>query len=215
LRAGKESRLGQGTRRQRELERHRMEVLDAAERLLARQPYTSISVQQIAEESEFSVGYLYKLFASKDELYLALVEHRKDEILELIESVSEQATCFTEGLRTLVSSIQIWLREHEGFARDNRTELMVLLQRHHKCVEDLEEKDARMQRPVLALFGRGIEEGVVGGADPELMARTLRALIWGYTSDDFHPAEETLSNHAEHIVQIILRTYSPHWKEHD
>lgn len=203
------------SRRQRELDRHRIEALEAAERLLVRQSYPSISVQQIAEESEFSVGYLYKLFPSKDELYLTLVEIRKTEILELLQGVIAEDLSFSEGLEKLVKSIQCWLGEHEGFARDNRAELMVLFRRHREQMEVITETEAQMERPVVALFQKGIDEGIVCGAKPEIMASSLRALIWGFMADDVHLEKEAWSKHADRIVQIILRTYSPVWKEHE
>ncbi len=205
----------QPTRRERELARHRSEALEAAERLLARQPYSSISVQEIAVEAEFSVGYLYKLFPSKDELYLALVELRKNEVLELIRNALDSGGDFTCALRELVECILGWLSDHHGFVRDNRAELMALFKRHRDAIVNLNEKDVEMHRPVVALFRRGIAEGMVEGESPERMASTFRTLIWGAISDDFHREMELPNLDAEHIVQIILRTYSPHWKEHE
>ncbi len=205
----------QPSRRERELERHRSEAFEAAERLLARQPYSSISVQEIAEEAEFSVGYLYKLFPSKDELYLALVELRKNEVLELIRGTIGRMSDFRSALNELVDGILNWLNEHQGFARDNRAELMILFRRHRTAIENLSEKDAEMNRPVVALFKKGIAEGVITGASPELMASTFKTLIWGAISDEFHHGVEHPNLESEHIVQIILRTYSPHWKEHE
>ncbi len=203
------------SRRERELNRHRAEALDAAERLLAGRPYPSISVQQIAEEAEFSVGYLYKLFASKDDLYLALLDSRKNDVLLLVQKAHAETSDFSQGLTQLVTGIQSWLREHVGIARDNRSELMMLCHRRRRSVEAIAEKDAEMHRAVVALFQRGINEGTLGGADSDQMAQTLRALIWGFMSDDFHAEECVSAIDADHIIQIILRSYSPHWKEHD
>lgn len=205
----------QPTRRERDLARHRAEAMDAAERLLERLPYTSITVQAIADEAEFSVGYLYKLFPSKDELYLALVETRKGEVLALIEKVQSEAESFSEGLRQMVEGMLTWLEEHAGFARDNRSEITVLFRRHHKCVDAIVKKDEQMGRPVVALFQMGIDEGVVSGAEPLVMANLLRALIWGTMANEFHREDQSHLLNADQIVQIILRTYSPHWKEHD
>ncbi len=203
------------TRRERDLVRHQAEAMDAAERLLVKLPYSSITVQAIAEEAEFSVGYLYKLFPSKDELYLSLVEARKSEIFQLVKKVEKDESTFEESLKTLVGGILDWFQAHQGFVRDNRSELMVLFKRHHKSVEAIAKKDAEMRRPLLALFQKGIDEGQVNGTSADLMARTLRTLLWGTMSDDIHHDAEGESLNADQIVQIILRTYSPHWKEHE
>jgi len=203
------------TRREREQARHRDEALAAAERLLAELPYSAISVQRIAEEAEFSVGYLYKLFPSKDELYLSLVEERKAELLDGVREVVEGSSEFGDGLTRVLDAVEEWVGRHPGFARDNRAELMLLFHRDRDRAEAILEKDRLMTPLLVELFRRGVREGVVGGESPERMARTFRALVWGFMADDLHLMQETRPEYRETIMQILLRTYSRVWTEND
>lgn len=202
------------SRRERERARHRREALAAAERLLAELPYTAISVQRIAAEAEFSVGYLYKLFPSKDDLYLSLVGARKDELLEAVRAAAGRAPEFRRGLLDVVRAVEDWIRRHPGLARDNRAELLALFQRRRDHERSLLDRDRLMQPLLVELFRRGIAAGEVAGAPPEEMARTLRALIWGFLGDAHRGGEERPVGAAT-IVEILLRTYSRVWTEDD
>ena len=66
-----EANHGYLPRKERELKRHQAELLQATENLLARKRLHEITVQDIAAESEFSVGYIYKLFPNKEEILAA------------------------------------------------------------------------------------------------------------------------------------------------
>ncbi len=61
------------TRRERERQRHRREVLAAALNLFSRRGFDKTTMADIAEQAEFAVGTLYKLFKDKNALYRALI----------------------------------------------------------------------------------------------------------------------------------------------
>ncbi len=65
---------GATTRKERERERHRNEILTAAERVFGREGYSGATVEAIAQEADFSVGTLYNFFKGKDELYDIVME---------------------------------------------------------------------------------------------------------------------------------------------
>jgi AcrR family transcriptional regulator len=60
-------------RREREKRTQRQEMLAAALDLFSKRGYGNVSMQEIAEKSEFAVGTLYKFFRNKEELYKALI----------------------------------------------------------------------------------------------------------------------------------------------
>jgi AcrR family transcriptional regulator len=59
-------------------ERTRQLLLEAAEAVFVRNGYHASSVEQVAEEAGFSKGAVYSNFENKDELFLAVLEHRYD-----------------------------------------------------------------------------------------------------------------------------------------
>jgi len=63
-------------RKERERQRHREEVLEAAEVVFAEKGFHRSTMEDVAEQSEFSIGTLYNFFSSKEELYRSLMEMR-------------------------------------------------------------------------------------------------------------------------------------------
>ena len=75
------------TRRERERQRHRREVLSAALNLFSRRGFEKTTMADIAEQAEFAVGTLYTLFKDKDTLYRALIldtVERSAQVLTLV-----------------------------------------------------------------------------------------------------------------------------------
>jgi AcrR family transcriptional regulator len=59
-----------------QVERNRGLVLDAARRVFLERGYAGATLEVIAEEAGFSKGVMYSQFASKPDLFLALLERR-------------------------------------------------------------------------------------------------------------------------------------------
>lgn len=104
-------------RKEREKQRHRYEILNAAEILLAENGYYKTTMEDVAEKAEFSVGTLYNLFAGKDELYQTLIEQRftiiSDEINSLMDearSCREEVTLFIKGKVVLCQKYRIFAK---------------------------------------------------------------------------------------------------------
>jgi AcrR family transcriptional regulator len=79
-------------RRDREKERRRSQIVDAARAVLFRDGMGAVSMKSIADEAELSVGALYLYFPSKEDLFAALQEEGLDLLHEMIA-----AAALTEG----------------------------------------------------------------------------------------------------------------------
>jgi AcrR family transcriptional regulator len=73
--------------RQKQKERRRRDILDAAAQLLAAQGYEETSIEEIAERAQVGVGTVYNYFHSKAELLMALFGQGADELLEQGEAI--------------------------------------------------------------------------------------------------------------------------------
>lgn len=85
--------MGIPERKEREKERRRQEIIDAAEKVFFRQGFDRASMDQVAEEAELSKGTLYLYFKSKEDLHWAVAE-RGMQILR--ESIRKSV----EGIKT-------------------------------------------------------------------------------------------------------------------
>jgi AcrR family transcriptional regulator len=64
-------------------------IIEALKRLLDKDVYSRITVQQIAEESGFSKGGVHHYFASKEDIYLELIEEIFTEFVKAHSSLLE------------------------------------------------------------------------------------------------------------------------------
>ncbi|MCE5252299.1 TetR/AcrR family transcriptional regulator [bacterium] len=61
-------------RREREKETHRLEILAAATRVFARKGYFHATLDEVAQEAEFSKASLYNYFSSKEDLLFSIMK---------------------------------------------------------------------------------------------------------------------------------------------
>ncbi len=64
--------MGTPERREREKQKRRQEILDAAKKVFAGRGFKGATIEEIAAEAELSTGTLYLYFKSKDEIYFSL-----------------------------------------------------------------------------------------------------------------------------------------------
>jgi AcrR family transcriptional regulator len=114
---------------------NRARILRAARTVFSRRGYHGATIEEIADESGLSNGAVYYNFANKEDLFFALVEAWRDELLSGAEAVFAQEAARTSGppdeqlqdevrqiLRALGPSRewQLLLLEFTSFAARNR-----------------------------------------------------------------------------------------------
>ncbi len=88
----------------------RRRILDTAVEVFAARGFAASNVNQIAEAAGISVGALYKYFASKDDLFMYLVEVASARITEYVETV------LAEDIR-LISKLERLLRLAQDYSK--------------------------------------------------------------------------------------------------
>lgn len=201
-------------RKERERERHRLEVLDAAESLLERRVYHEISVQEIAAEAEFSVGYIYKLFENKEDVYASMFRHRCDELEQVIEAQITRPGSVEERITSVVRGVSNWFKNNPAFASNYLGAILTLARTRDTIAADLARHETFIRERLNRLFKEAIEQGILVAGDPSVITATLRALLWGFVAQNlmswFDPArKEKWTDYAPTIVRIITRTFAP------
>jgi len=89
-------------RRERERLRHRKEILEAALELFSGKGFHNVSMNDIAQKSEFALGTLYKFFKNKEDLYKALIFEQSEKFHNALIQAIEEPTDEIEKLRNYV-----------------------------------------------------------------------------------------------------------------
>ncbi len=195
-------------RREREKLAQRREMLAAALELFSKKGYANVSMQEIAEKSEFAMGTLYKFFKSKEDLYGALImeqfntfhaaltkaiEDPGDEIDKLRNYVKVKGEIF----RANVPMIRLYFAETQG----SRFNMMAGLDSEiRKRVDDF-------MRSLAGIFERGMRrKRFLRIADPYHLAVALNsftnAFLFLWLDDpDEHPYPED----PETILNLLFK----------
>jgi TetR/AcrR family transcriptional regulator len=166
------------SRKDRERERHRKEILRAAERIFARQGYQGTAIEEIAREAEFAVGTIYKFFKGKEELYAQAIEGLFQEFMAQFEA---RVCSITDPEAAVAALIELRLThsdEHRQFLRvffetsmGGRVDPVRFLPAHIARIYD------RYIEAVRQLFERGVALRVFDQADPLYLTLCLEGIL--------------------------------------
>ncbi|WP_290925333.1 TetR/AcrR family transcriptional regulator [Halodesulfovibrio sp.] len=165
-------KVPQLSRKEREKQQHRQEIMDAAMRLFAEQGYHSVSMQEIAAEAEFATGTLYKFFPSKRELFreimVGVIEDIGVELRSVFESDDEPLAVIGNFLQIRRAAfkkryeyIKLYNMVGNGFGSSGDEVVDALIAERRKNVEQL----------LMRHFTRGIESGLFKPVNVEVLAR--------------------------------------------
>lgn len=105
------------TRREREKLAHRQEIIDAATRVFAQKGFSNATLDEVAQEAEFSKGALYLYFSSKEDLLFSIIKEKFEPLLEALTALLNGASSFREELHGMFSYLaDMSFREKEFFS---------------------------------------------------------------------------------------------------
>lgn len=182
------------TRKERDQTRHRREILAVAEALFAENGYFQTTMQMIADRAEFSVGYLYKHFAGKEEMYQEMVLFHLNRMDELLTEVESRGLSPLEEIRCSYREICSHFNLHRNFMRIFHEEV------GGEFRELVETKRQHLQS-ITAKLTRAQEAGELRPYDPLLLA----AAIQGATKELFgEMAERSGDNPFDTLPEVLF-----------
>jgi len=164
------------SRKKRERLRHKQEILDTALKLFSERGFHNVSMQQIAEASEFAVGTLYNFFESKEALFEELTESCSEKIIGDLVAVLDGPGNEVERLTNFIRSLPKLMEEHAEFIRLYVSELgtrsaMLLKGR------DKDKFDAILNSRLEQLLEAGIRKRIFRPVDPTIAAKSISSIM--------------------------------------
>lgn len=122
------------SRKEREQQFRLNLILDAAEEVFAETPFSGASVEEIAQRAEISVGTLYNLFRSKEDVYRAVISRLQHDFFDHLEERMEEARGPLEKVHAVVGfyfehfhrysrQFRLYVSATNGFQWELRTKL--------------------------------------------------------------------------------------------
>ena len=164
------------SRKERERLQHKHEILDTALRLFSEQGFHNVSMQQIADASEFSVGTLYNFFSSKEALFDELIQACAERIIDSSVAILDAPGTEVDRLIRFIRHAPKLLEEHASFTKLYVSELGVRGAKLSKR-RDKDDIETAINSRLLELIAAGIRKGVFRRVDPAITAKTLKSII--------------------------------------
>jgi TetR/AcrR family transcriptional regulator len=105
------------SRKTREGQTRRRELLSAAEVLFSKNGFFKTTMADIAEEAEFAIGTLYQLFRSKEEIYLSLVDEKVTAYLSEVDAETRSAIGQAAKIDALIHTKLNFFEHNRSFFR--------------------------------------------------------------------------------------------------
>jgi AcrR family transcriptional regulator len=154
---------------------YRQHVLAAAEEVFAERGFESAKLQDISRRAGVSMGTIYAVFPSKDDLHRAILEERGQDVLARARAAVGRGGSARDALDALIEVYVDYFVAHPDFLRMHLragtswalapagTDAQV---RHWQDVHALQ----------AAVFRRGVAEGTFVDEDPGYLARLFSAM---------------------------------------
>jgi AcrR family transcriptional regulator len=169
--------MGIQERKEREKERRREEILDAAQRVFAEKGLTIATVDDIVTAAEISKGTLYLHFQSKEDVYLALMTRGLRVLRSRFGEIISHETSVVKTLQKLDEAYVEFFQTQKHYFRMLNTSHQSNV--HGQVSEGMKGEYAAESREnweqIIDLFNRGVREGKIRD---DINSVDMAIIIW-------------------------------------
>ncbi|MEJ2054674.1 MAG: TetR/AcrR family transcriptional regulator [Calditrichaceae bacterium] len=155
--------MGITERKERDRERRKNEIIDAAEKVFFKKGFENATVENVAEIAEFSKATLYLYFGSKEELYYAVCQRAEIKLFNQIDKAIAGAEGTLEKIKTFLHTFVEFQQKHP-----DHFDALFYLQTHpfnldpeHELVKENNERDQIYINRWIELIDQGKKEGLI------------------------------------------------------
>jgi len=199
---------GRRLRRDEQQELTRRQLLDAAERVFAREGFRGASVAGIAEEAGYSHGAIYSNFDGKEDLFLVLVEERIDARLARVYVAADaELSRGSEPLEAAHRFVSMLHQEREAYLL--LVDFWNQAVREPQAATKFAERHARL-RTIIGRIAEGVthDQGLELTLPREQIATAFLALFNGFAIERLAEPEAAPDELLAHAVAALLRGFS-------
>jgi len=168
-------------RREREKQQKRNHIIDAAEKLFFKKGYANTSMDEVAEEAEFSKGALYIYFKDKEDLYLAINFRGLIILKELFEKAYGAGQNGLDKSRKIGEAYLLFSRDYPNYYR--AMHYYESTQIDFKVNETSARQCEELGQQVLGIVARAIQTGIEDGSvRSDLDPMNTAIVLWAHST---------------------------------
>ncbi|HIJ65883.1 MAG TPA: TetR/AcrR family transcriptional regulator [Candidatus Hydrogenedentes bacterium] len=184
------------------------QVMDAALEVFSQKGFGAATMDEIAAEAGISKGTIYLYFPSKDELFLAMVRARLDEVLELLPQVPLDQALDLEGLAKHLGKELLDILMSPRFSKV--FPLVMAEVNHLPGLKKLYQEEIlpKVNIELADILEAGMALGFVKRAGPVIAARCLLGMFMVFSlTQEVFGAKEVTPMHSDEIVDTIVSIF--------
>ena len=182
-------------------------ILDATDRLLARQGYKKMTVDDLAREAGIGKGTVYLHFSSKEEIALSHIDRIIDRLKQNLAAIARKSSAVEERLREMVIERVMYRFDGVQHYSQSLNEMLTILR--PKLLERRKRHFIEEAQIFAGVIAEGQALSVLVKGNPIDIAETLVTAtnsLLPYSLSAFELGERTdLANRAEKTADLLIR----------
>lgn len=144
-------------RKQHRIEENKKFILKAAEKIFAQRGFGLATMDDIAEEAQFSKATLYRYYKSKGEIFFEIIYKSFEDVLQKTKKIKKEKISSEKKLRELIYYISSYYHKKKNISR-----IFIMEKSAMRKILNLDSKEQFMQSskhpPIPAAFKAKMEE---------------------------------------------------------
>jgi AcrR family transcriptional regulator len=183
--------MGIEERKEREKQARRETIMESAREFFFTKGFNATTMDEIAHKAELSKGALYLYFASKEEIYVSVMNEGLSILFERTEEALTLDLPPDQMLRKLGEVHYRYYLDYPEYSRifffsEHRN---IAKQLPRELIQESMDKGKRFFQLIVGIIQKGIEQGIFAPADPGKAA----VAFWGATSGTLLLFEEEVN----------------------
>jgi TetR/AcrR family transcriptional regulator, cholesterol catabolism regulator len=192
------------------VEERRLQIAQAALRLIAARGIEKTSIREIAAASEMTVGNLYHYIGTREDIIHLAINHGLDQVRKLIREIDDLGETL-EPQEALIAAVDRYIRYHH-----TNWEGTVFLYKEMGSLSPalrlpVIEVNSHMHDAFIRIIKKGCKTGVFAAADIDMVASTIVSMgdMWALKRWQFkkhYSLEKYISSVTQMLLGLIGRT---------
>jgi len=144
-------------RKQHRIEENKIFILKAAEKIFAQKGFSLATMDDIAEEAQFSKATLYRYYKSKSEIFFEIIYKSFEEVLQNTKKIKKEEISSEKKLRELIYYVSSYYHKKKNISR-----IFIMEKSAMRKILNLDSKEQFMHSskhpPIPAVFKAKMEE---------------------------------------------------------
>lgn len=181
-------------RKKQRCKENKLAILESAERVFARKGYSLSTMNDIAEESQFSKATIYRYFKSKAEIFFEIVFESFEEMHQKIKKISQEEISAAEKLWRIIYQSASFHHKKKNLARIIFMEKSLMSKvfkidpkkhvfhhnQHPKVPDEFRVKINKISNITCEIIKEGIEKGEFRNVNVKESVRVFGAMLRGF-----------------------------------